>query len=120
LKLAALDGGIAPPTFPLYAWRKAWERTMLVSEILGWQWVVTWDNPQDYDAIIRAFEALGRADKLATATTILFAPRSDVGEDQVRATIVEHMKPDTGHVVYVNLETKAAHEWKDGAWHKVV
>ena len=86
---------------------------MLYSEIRGWQWMITWDNPvpADSSAIIAALQKLGRVTKLETVTTHIFAPKKRVNYHQIRAALTANLNPTTGKVAYTNLKTGNVCEW---------
>jgi len=93
---------------------------MLVSEILGWYWLITWDNakPADSSAILRALKRLGRVKPVQTKTTVLLAPRAGVGWRQIRAAITASMDPVKGNATYANLRTQTAWQWSPKrGWH---
>jgi hypothetical protein len=54
---------------------------MLISEIRGWQWAITWDNPipPDSSKMLRALSGLGKVTRVNTKTTVLLAPAKHVG-----------------------------------------
>ena len=86
---------------------------MLISEIRGWHWVITWDNPlpADSSAMLAALRSLGRLTSVQTKTTYLLAPKKGVGWRQIRAAIEANLHPQKGNVTYVNLRSKGAFEW---------
>jgi hypothetical protein len=86
---------------------------MLYSEIKGWHWMITWDNPvpANSSAIVAALSALGKLTKVQTKTTYILAPRKDVGWRQIRRALTQNLHPRKGNVAYVNLKSGAAFEW---------
>jgi hypothetical protein len=86
---------------------------MLISEIRGWQWAITWDNPvpADSSAILRALRKLGRVTKMQTKTSVLLAPKSGIGWGQIRAAITANLHPKKGNVMYANLRSGKAFQW---------
>jgi hypothetical protein len=85
----------------------------MLSEIKGWHWVITWDNPRppDSSGMIAALSSLGRLTKVQTKTTYVLAPRINVGWRQIRPAIVANLHPQKGNAVYVNLRSGLAFEW---------
>ena len=83
---------------------------MLISEIKGWQWLITWDNPlpANSSTMLNALQALGRITKVQTKTTVLLAPLSGVKARAIRAAIRLNLNPSTGNSAYVNLRSGRA------------
>lgn len=86
---------------------------MLLSEIHGWYWAITWDNPRpaNSSAMLAGLKRIGRVTRLAAKTTVLLAPKANVGWRQIRGVLVTNLHPQKGNVVYVNLRTKRAFQW---------
>jgi hypothetical protein len=86
---------------------------MLISEVRGWHWAITWDNPvpADSSAILHVLGKLGRVTKLYTKTTVLLAPKSGVSWRQIRAAITNNLDPKKGNVAYANLRSGKAFQW---------
>jgi hypothetical protein len=98
---------------------------VLISEVKGWHWAITWDNPlpADSSSMLKALGALGRLTAVQTKTTYLLAPKATVTWRQIRAAIVANLHPTKGNVFYVNLRTGKSFEWgsKTGhLWRKAV
>ena len=83
---------------------------MLLSQIMGWQWAISWDNPNpaDSSAMLKALRKLGRVSPLHTKTTVILAPKSDVHWRDIRAAIAANLNPRNGNAFYVNMKTKKA------------
>jgi hypothetical protein len=77
---------------------------MLYSEIKGWHWIITWDNPvpADSSAIVAALSALGKLTKVQTKTTYILAPKKHIGWRPIRNAITGNLHRKKGNVVYVN------------------
>jgi hypothetical protein len=86
---------------------------VLYSEIKGWHWMITWDNPRPADSsgIVGALSALGKLTKVQTKTTYILAPRRHVSWQQIRNALIQNLHPRKGNVAYVNLRTGGAFEW---------
>lgn len=97
---------------------------MLISEIKGWHWAITWDNPMpaDSSAMLKALQSLGKITEVQTKTTVLLAPKSNVKWPEIRAAIEKNLHPEKGNVFYVNLRSGKTFEYgsKTGRkWKKV-
>lgn len=86
---------------------------MLHSEIKGWHWAITWDNPNpaNSSAMLAALGRLGKLTKVQTKTTYILAPRKRVKWKQVRAAITGNLHPRKGNALYVNLRSGRIFEW---------
>jgi len=87
---------------------------MLWSEIVKWQWAITWDNaaPNRNSAPLRAaLGSLGRIDDLATKTTVILSPKVGVTEAQIKAAITQNLDPTTGSASLTDLQTRDVWEW---------
>ena len=86
---------------------------MLISEIKGWHWAITYDNPMPANstALLAALKKLGRLTAVQTKTTYLLAPKKQVNWRQIRAAITMHMHHTRGNIFYVNLRSGGAFEW---------
>ena len=86
---------------------------MLISEIRGWHWAITWDNayPADSSTMFRALGRLGHVTKTQTKTTALLAPKKNVDWRRIRQALVENLNRQTGNAVYANLRTRKAFQW---------
>jgi len=96
----------------------------LLSEIRGWHWVITWDNPLPADSskMLQALSALGKLTQVQTKTTYILAPRKSAKWRKIRAAIVANLHPRKGNVCYVNLRSGLAFEWSGTSgrkWRKV-
>ena len=95
---------------------------MLVSEIKGWHWAITWDNasPADSSSMLAALGALGNLTEVQTKTTCLLAPKSGVTWRKIRSAIEVNLHPKKGNALYVNLRSgkvfqrgkRTGHKWK--------
>ncbi len=86
---------------------------MLISEIRGWHWAITWDNPDPPDSskMLKALNQLGHLTTVQTKTTVLLAPKVGVGWQRIRAVIVTNLHQKKGNAFYVNLRTRRAFQW---------
>ena len=80
---------------------------MLISEIQGWYYFISWDNPvpANSSAILKALEALGKVTPLHTKTSVALAPKSKTTWRDVRAAIDQNLSPISGNAFYVNLRS---------------
>lgn len=80
---------------------------MLISEVEGWHYFISWDNPvpANSSAIIKALRALGKLSELKTKTSVVLSPRSGVSWHQVRHAIKNNLNQTTGNAFYVNLKS---------------
>jgi hypothetical protein len=95
---------------------------MLISEIQGWHYFISWDNPvpADSSAMLKALGALGKITKLQTKTTVALSPRASTKWRDVRNAIESNLHPKKGNAMYVNLRSGKAfqigsrtkHLWK--------
>lgn len=85
----------------------------LQSEIKGWHWVITYDNPlpPNSSTMIAALGRLGKLTRVQTKTTYVLAPKRNVGWQRVRQAIESCLHPQKGNAVYVNLRTGRAFEY---------
>ena len=98
---------------------------VLISELKGWHWAITWDNPTpaDSSSMIAALSALGKLTKVQTKTTYILAPRSTVKWQQIRGAIVANLHLRKGNALYVNLKSGQIFEWganTNRKWRKAV
>ena len=86
---------------------------MLISEIRGWHWAITWDNPNPADSstMLKALSRLGRVTKTQTKTTVLLAPKVGVDWRRIRKVIVDNLHREKGNAFYANLRTHGAFQW---------
>ena len=80
---------------------------MLISEIQGWCYYISWDNavPANSSAMIKALQTLGRVTKLQTKTTVALSPRATTKWRDVRDAIQLNLHNKKGNAFYVNLRT---------------
>ena len=98
---------------------------MLISEVRGWHWAITWDNPfpADSSTMLAALGMLGTLTSVQTKTTYMLAPKSTVGWRDVRKAIVANLAPKKGNAFYVNLRSGLSFEFGSATgflWKKVV
>jgi hypothetical protein len=86
---------------------------MLISEIKGWHWAITWDNPlpADSSAMLAALRKLGRLTGVQTKTTWMLAPKANVSWRDIRAAIKGNLHPKKGNAFYVNLRSGKSFEY---------
>jgi hypothetical protein len=80
---------------------------MLISDIKGWHYFISWDNPKpaDSSAMLSALRDLGKVTTLQTKTSIALSPRSTVHWRDVRDAIKANLNPQKGNAFYVNVRT---------------
>jgi hypothetical protein len=80
---------------------------MLISEIEGWHYVISWDNPQpaDSSSMRKALTRLGKLYSLKTKTSVVLAPKSSTSVHDVRAAIRDNLNAVKGNAFYVNLKS---------------
>lgn len=80
---------------------------MLVSEIKGWYYYISWDNPVPANSrsMLKALRALGNVSVLETKTSIALAPKQGYSWRHVRTAIEENLNQTTGKAFYVNLRS---------------
>jgi hypothetical protein len=80
---------------------------MLISEIKGTPYYISWDNPVPADSseMLRALKKLGHVTKLHLKTTVALFPRSTITFKQVRDAIKANLNPQTGNAMYINMCT---------------
>jgi hypothetical protein len=80
---------------------------MLVSEVQGWHYFISWDNPvpANSSAMLKALRALGKVTQLQTKTTIALSPRSSTTWRNVRDAIEANLHTQKGNAMYVNLRS---------------
>ena len=86
---------------------------MLRSEIMGWHWAITWDNPNPADSsrMLAALDKLGNVTKVQTKTTVLIAPKKSSGWKKIRKALTANLHPSKGNVFYVNLRSGRSLEY---------
>jgi hypothetical protein len=92
---------------------------MLLSEIKGWHYLITWDNPDppNSSTMLAALRKLGKITLLATKTTAALSPKSHIDWTDVRSAIEANLSPVKGKAVYVNVRTgKTFHIGKATKW----
>jgi hypothetical protein len=80
---------------------------MLISEIKGWHYFISWDNPipADSSAMLKALGALGKVTVMQPKTTVALSPRASTTWDGVRDAIKSNLHPNKGNAMYVNVRT---------------
>jgi hypothetical protein len=98
---------------------------MLLSEVKGWHYYISWDNPSPANSqtMLKALGELGKVTKLETKTSVALAPYANTHWSEVRSAIKENLHARNGNAFYVNLRTgkafqisaKAGLLWKSAA-----
>jgi hypothetical protein len=80
---------------------------MLISEVQGWYYYISWDNPvpADSSAMLKALRALGKITTLETKTSVVLAPKSTITWRDVRHAIEHNLDTKKGSAFYVNLRS---------------
>lgn len=80
---------------------------MLMSEIQGWYYFISWDNPvpADSSSMLKALRTLGKVTSLHTKTSVVLAPKAKVTWRDVRAAIAQNLHSVKGNAFYVNLRS---------------
>ena len=80
---------------------------MLFSEIQGWHYFISWDNPfpPDSSTMLKALAKLGKVTKLHTKTTVALSPKAKTHFTQVRDAIRDNLHQRKGNALYVNLRS---------------
>lgn len=92
---------------------------MLLSEIQGLHYLISWDNPQpaDSSSMLRALRKLGSVTRVAIKTTVTLSPKATVNWGDVRAAVKSNLHPIKGRAVYVNIKTgKTFHVGRSTKW----
>lgn len=86
---------------------------MLISEIKGWHYFISWDNadPADSRTIKKDLSALGKLTELQTKTTVALAPKSSTTWHNVRSAIENNLHKAKGNAFYVNLRSGKAFQY---------
>jgi len=97
---------------------------MLISELKGWHYMVSWDNPvpANSSSMLTSLKKLGRVTEIQTKTTIALSPRSSTGWRDVRSAIVNNLNPKKGNAIYVNIKSGKTFQYGKGTkykWKKV-
>jgi len=97
---------------------------MLISEVQGWHYFISWDNPVPADSskMLRALKKLGKVRKLQTKTSVALSPRANTHWADVRAAIIDNLNDKKGKAFYVNLRSGKGFEVGRGtswAWKEV-
>jgi hypothetical protein len=93
---------------------------VLISEIKGWRYYISWDNPvpADSSAMLEALSKFGKLAKIHTKTSHVLSPKSWVRPRHVRQAIKHNLHPSKGNAFYVNMRTgKAFHIGKKTKMH---
>ena len=82
----------------------------LISDVKGWHWLITWDNPvpANSSAMIRALSALGKVQPVYTKTTAVLAPLKKSKWRKIRKAIESNLNPSRrtiGKATYANLRS---------------
>lgn len=80
---------------------------MLMSEVKGWHYFISWDNPvpANSSAMLASLRLLGRVSKLSTKTSVVLSPKSTVTWSHVRSAIRLNLNRRNGSAFYVNLRS---------------
>jgi hypothetical protein len=80
---------------------------MLISEIQGWHFFISWDNPVPANSseMLKALRKLGKITQLQTKTTVALSPRSTSTWRDVRQAVKSNLHPKKGNAMYVNLRS---------------
>jgi len=80
---------------------------MLISEVKGWRYYISWDNPvpANSSAMLQSLGKLGRLTRLQTKTSVALAPFATTHWKQVRDAIKVNLHPRKGNAFYVNLHS---------------
>ena len=80
---------------------------MLISEVKGWHYFISWDNPNPADSrtMLQSLGRLGKLTRLQTKTSIALAPYKNTDWRQVRDAIRVSLHPKNGNAFYVNLRS---------------
>jgi hypothetical protein len=98
---------------------------MLLSEMRGWHYGISWDNPcpADSSTMLKSLRKLGKVTRLQTKTSVILFPRVGVTYWDVRRAIVENLHPAKGNAFYVNLRSRETRQYgkrTDGKWKRIV
>ena len=83
---------------------------MLLSEVKGWHYFISWDNPQpaDSSSMLKDLERLGKVRSLETKTSVVLSPKRKTTYHHVREAIKKNLNREnlkTGKAFYVNLRS---------------
>ncbi|MGH8427421.1 MAG: hypothetical protein ACRES7_05490 [Gammaproteobacteria bacterium] len=80
---------------------------MLISEVKGWYYFISWDNPvpADSSSMLTALKRLGKVTTLQTKTSIALAPKKTTTWRHVRAATRQNLHQKRGNAFYVNLRS---------------
>jgi hypothetical protein len=83
---------------------------MLLSELYGWHYVISWDNrvPANSTAMLKALAKLGNVSRIHTKTSVALSPRIGKTWRHIRRAIEENLHPIKGNAFYVNVRTQKA------------
>jgi hypothetical protein len=86
---------------------------MFNSEIKGWHYIISWDNPipADSSAMLKALHPLGIITTLQIKTTVALSPRSSTKWRDVRKAIENNLLPKKGNAMYVNFRSGKAFQF---------
>lgn len=68
-------------------------------------YVISWDNPKNYDKILEALDEIGLLRSLAAKTSVLFNRYEGVTRKQLKKTIRSHLRRADGKAFLVSLKT---------------
>ena len=82
----------------------------LISEVKGWHWLISWDNPlpKNSSSMLSALSGLGQVHVIRTKTTVLLAPYKSSKWQHIRTAIETNLnasKRYVGKAVYANLRS---------------
>jgi hypothetical protein len=92
---------------------------MLLSELRGLHYVISWDNPlpADSSSMHKALRKLGNISRVSIKTTVTLSPKASVRWRHVREAVKENLHPVKGRAVYVNTRTgKTFHIGRSTKW----
>ncbi len=97
---------------------------MLISEIKGWHYMISWDNPKpaDSSSMHKSLKNLGKITTIQTKTTVALSQKSSTSWRDVRAAITNNLDPKKGNAVYVNIKSGKSFQYGKSTkfkWKKV-
>ena len=98
---------------------------MLISEIKGWHYMISWDNPvpADSSSMLKSLGKLGRVTEIQTKTTVALSQKSSTDWRDVRVAIVNNLDNKKGNAFYVNIRSGKTFQYGKSTkykWKKVV
>jgi len=78
---------------------------MLISEIKGWHYIITWDNPVPASSatMLSTLKKLGKISTIETKTTVALSPKASTNWRDIRNAITENLHEKKGNALYVNI-----------------